>query len=230
MLQKGRLVLGRVKGYLISHLKVGVYTLAYRSLLPASWRQRLIARFWEGQASAIHAKWGSGRDDYGALAAVMERYRPTSVLDAGCGSGRLFPLYQQYGVRRVVGTDISETALEIARRDFPQVDLRCASLTELDFAENTFDLCVCNRVLQHILPTEIRSVVANLARISRWVYVNEMTDSDDMEQTFFMRKHDYEGLFGEAGMSRIESGLIGKQTYAVFGRTKAPTPERPEGA
>ncbi len=230
MLQRVRHSLGRGKGYLISHLKAGLNALAYGGLLPAAWRWRLIARFWEDNAAAVHARWGSGRDDYGTLGEILERYRPASLLDAGCGSGRLFPLYQQCGVRQVVGTDISEAALAIARRAFPRVDLRCIGLTELTFADNTFDFCICNRVLQHVPSSEIREVISSLARISRWVYVNELTQSDDMEQAFFMRRHDYETLFNDAGMIKVESGLIDKQTYAVFGCSGLPAQARREDA
>ena len=230
MLQRGRRILGRVKGYLISHLKAGAYTVAYSGLLPATWRRRLIAQFWENKAAAIHAEWGSGRDDYAVLGQVLARYRPVSLLDAGCGSGRLFPLYQQCGVQQVVGTDISESALEIARHAFPHVELRCVSLTDLTFADNAFDFCVCNRVLQHVPPEEIRGVVSKLAHISRWVYVNELTDSDELDQAFFMRKHDYRTLFGDVGLDCLENGAIGKQTYFVFGRAEAPTPSRLKGA
>ncbi|WP_423224720.1 class I SAM-dependent methyltransferase [Candidatus Amarolinea aalborgensis] len=222
LLTRGRRMAGRWKGALMSQMKAGVYALAYRGLLPATWRQRLIAQFWENNAAAIHAQWGSGRGDHAVLGEVLKRYAPVSLLDAGCGSGRLFSLYQECGVRYIVGTDISEAALEIARNDFPGIDLQCVSLQDLTFADNTFDFCVCNRVLQHVPPQDICAVVANLARISQWVYVNELTQSDDMAQAFFMRMHDYEALFGEAGMIPVENGLIGKQTYTMFGRGELP--------
>lgn len=223
-----RWVPGRVKGYVLSHLKAGAYALAYGGLLPAAWRRRLIARFWESKAEVIHAEWGGGKEDYGALGEVLRRYRPDRLLDAGCGSGRLFPLYQQCGVGHVVGVDLSETALDLARRTFPNADLRRAGLTELDFADGSFDLCVCNRVLQHIPADDIRAVVGSLSRMGRRVYVNELTDSDRIDEAFFMRRHDYRKLFTEVGLDCLESGLIGKQTYFVFGRTDPATSGRTE--
>jgi SAM-dependent methyltransferase len=216
-LRKGRQIMASWKGWLVSRLRAGVYALAYSGLLPAHWRRRLITQFWENMAGAIHATWGSERNDYATLGDVLWRYRPASLLDAGCGSGRLFPLYLQCGVQQVVGTDISERALEIAHKAFPSADLRHVSLMELDFQENSFDLCVCNRVLQHVPITEIREVTTRLARISRLIYVNELTDSDNLDQVFFMRQHDYGTLFGNLGLACLENGLIGRQTYFVFG-------------
>ena len=217
-LLKGRRILARWKGWLVSRLRADVYALAYSGLLPARWRRHLITQFWESMAEAIHAEWGSERDDYAVLGEVLWRYRPASLLDAGCGSGRLFPLYRQCGIQRVVGTDISERALEIAHAAFPTVDLRHVSLTELDFQDNCFDLCVCNRVLQHVPTAEIREVISHLASISRLIYVNELTHSDNLDQAFFMRQHDYGTLFGNLGLACLESGLVGRQTYFVFGR------------
>lgn len=227
-LPKSRQVLARWKGSLVSQLRAGVYALAYSRLLPARWRRHLITQFWENMADTIHTQWGSGRNDYAALGKVLRRYRPASLLDAGCGSGRLFFLYKQCGIQRVVGTDISERALEIARAAFPTVDLRHGSLMALDFPDTCFDLCVCNRVLQHVPTTEIREVITRLARVSRLIYINELTDSDDLDQVFFMRRHDYGTLFGDLGLVCLESGLIGKQTYFVFGH-RTPTVTENQG-
>jgi SAM-dependent methyltransferase len=209
--------LGRWKGYLLSHLREAVYALAYADLLPAPWRRHLIARFWEQKAESIHAEWGHGRHDFDVLRDVLRRYRPARLLDAGCGSGRLFPLYQECGIPHVVGVDVSETALEIARNTYPDAQLYHMELVELDFPPSAFDLCICNRVLQHVPPADIRNVIASLARVSRVVYVNELAESDGLEQTFFMHRHDYRQLFGEAGLSCLESGGIGQQTYMIFG-------------
>lgn len=227
---RGRRMAAHWKGALVSQSRAGVYKLAYSGLLPPVWRQRLIAQFWEDNAPAIHAQWGGGRDDYAILGAILGRYQPASLLDAGCGSGRLFPLYQQCGVQQVVGTDISEAALEIARRTFPHFDLRCVSLIDLAFADNAFDFCVCNRVLQHVPPDDIQHVVHNLARISEAIYVNELTDSDGLDDAFFMKKHDYRRLFADAGLDCLESGLIGKQTYQVFGRGAPAVDQLPQNS
>lgn len=213
-----RQVLGRTKGYLLLRLRIGLYTLTYRTALPPRWRRRLLGRFWEGKAAAIHAEWGSGRHDYGMLGDILRRYRPARLLDVGCGSGRLFPLYQSCGVKHVVGVDVSDTALIIARDILPTADLHCMDLTELSFPDDDFDFCVCNRVLQHIPPRDIREVIGRLSRICRVIYVNELTESDDVDEAFFMRRHDYRSLFAAVGMTSLETGSIDKQTFLVFGR------------
>lgn len=226
LLIRGRQQGAHWKGAILARWMAGVYALAYRGWLPSLWRQELLAQYWENNAASIHEQWGSGRNDYAVLGDVLLRYRPYSLLDAGCGSGRLFPLYQQCGVLQVVSTDISTTALDIAHKNYPEADLRRLSLTDLSFPDDTFDFCVCNRVLQHVSPQEINTVVANLARISRWVYINELTQSDQMEEAFFMRMYNYEILFNQVGMVPVETGLIGKQTYTILGRSNLGTERR----
>lgn len=208
------------KGLLTSQIQERLNILAYSDRLPEQWRQRLAARFWEHKAESIHSEWGHGRDDYAALREVLRRYRPVHLLDAGCGSGRLFALYRECGTPHIVGVDVSGTALDIARNAFAGVELHRMDLTDLDFAPGSFDLCICNRVLQHVHPEDIRDVVQRLVSISRIVYVNELTESDELNEAFFMRRHDYLSLFAEAGLACAESGAIGKQTYLVFGHTR----------
>ncbi len=109
-----RRALGRVKGLFVSHIRQALSAGAYRGWLPSKPSNQLITRSWENNAQGIHKSWGHERTDYSILADVITRYHIHSVLDAGCGSGRLFELYERCGVTRVMGTDISETALQLA--------------------------------------------------------------------------------------------------------------------
>ncbi|MGY5852742.1 MAG: class I SAM-dependent methyltransferase [Candidatus Thorarchaeota archaeon] len=59
------------------------------------------------------------------------------VLDVGCGAGRVALFLQQKG-HEVVGIDISEEALNVARERGVK-DARYMSVEELDFPDGTFD-------------------------------------------------------------------------------------------
>jgi SAM-dependent methyltransferase len=218
VLLRGRRILGLGKGYLLSVFAQARNSLAYNGLIPSGWGERLITRFWESSAEAIHGQWGSGRDDYLVLGKILDRYHPLTLLDVGCGSGRLFPLYAEKGITDFVGVDISEKALAIARDSFPDADLRRQGLIDLDFADDFFDLCVCNRVLQHVPEKDIHKVVQNLSRIGRIVYINELSESDEQNEVYFMKNYNYQLLFNKNGLDCLEKGSIGDQTYCVFGR------------
>src|SRR6476619_4164580 len=68
--------------------------------------------------------------------------RPTqSVLDIGCGGGRALQAYATQGLQ-VAGIDAAEGLLGIARLRAPEADLRHGSLTELPWADGTFDAVI----------------------------------------------------------------------------------------
>ncbi len=63
---------------------------------------------------------------------------PASVLDAGCGTGRIAVHLAELGYD-VAGVDVDETMLAVARRDAPGLDWHQADLSTFDLGR-TFDL------------------------------------------------------------------------------------------
>ncbi len=77
-----------------------------------------------------------------------------SVLDAGCGSGRLLQLFTDLNIS-YYGIDISARLLEIAKQSSEhykpsKVHWQQASILSLPFADNFFDHVFCIATLQHI--------------------------------------------------------------------------------
>lgn len=105
--------------------------------------------------------------------ALIRRYglpEESYILDAGCGTGeaasRLADLYPR---ARVLGVDIIDDHLELARRRYARFSARLTfkhqSVYELGASADTFDLAVCRHVL-HSIPYPER-VVAELVRVTR---------------------------------------------------------------
>lgn len=186
----------------------------YRLPLPAS--RRYVRRLWDAQAEMIHATWGADEHDFATIGRLIADHGVQSVLDVGCGSGRLFGLYQARGVMRVLGVDISEKAVALARQRHPTIEMRVAPVEDLPIEGLRFDLAICNRVLQHVPPTTIKRVVARLARSAHRVYVNELSVTDGVPENFYMVRHDYVALFENEGCHLADEGLIGSQRYHVF--------------
>lgn len=88
-----------------------------------------------------------------------------SVLDAGCGTGRLWPLLSDADLR-IVGVDQSQRMLDIARGKHPDVDTRCVSLQDLPFLHE-FDAVVCVDVLENIGPEDWPLVLDRLQAAGR---------------------------------------------------------------
>ena len=60
----------------------------------------------------------------------VQRFEPKSVLDAGCGTGRVGRELARRGVD-VVGVDLDEAMLTTARSKAPDVDWRLADLADV---------------------------------------------------------------------------------------------------
>jgi SAM-dependent methyltransferase len=168
-------------------------------------RQILLGR----QSHNDPQRWGCEEHDYGVLNRILIQYRPRSILDCGCGSGRLFKLYVENKVENIVGVDVSAQALVLANQRFPDVPTMHTRLEDLAFPTGRFDIAICNRVLQYVPQHSIADVVGKLCRISHLVYVNELLDA--AEENFYMVRHDYVALFTQEGFRLLEEGNLGER-------------------
>jgi len=100
----------------------------------------------------------SGRQHVQAVLATCRRhfgeaFAPASVLDFGCGVGRILIPFAETGAA-VVGTDVSDSMLAEARRNCARFGIRNAELVKSDDALSAvpgpYDLVHSTIVLQHI--------------------------------------------------------------------------------
>lgn len=74
--------------------------------------------------------------------AIDRYFTPGStVLDVGCGAGRVSAILNDEGFD-VTGIDVSEPLVDKARSLCPEVDFQVGSITDPDFAPETFDYIV----------------------------------------------------------------------------------------
>lgn len=87
------------------------------------------------------------------------------ILDAGCGTGVTLGWLRQYSApKEVVGIDVSEHALDFCRaRGFTSVANE--SVEDLPFEDDSFDLIVCNDVIQHLV--DDRKALREFRRVLR---------------------------------------------------------------
>ena len=158
-----------------------------------------------------------------ALLELFPEVRGRSVLDLGCGRGRVVEIAMGRGAGRVVGFDASIGML--AGVDVPGrgTQLAAARLEDLPLAETTFDLVVCALALGHVEAFD--AVLRNLcerirpgghllisdfhpkATVHRWQ--RSFTDSRS-GRTYAIEQHlhhleDYIGGLDAAGMALEET-------------------------
>ncbi|PJE95724.1 SAM-dependent methyltransferase, partial [Streptomyces carminius] len=71
-----------------------------------------------------------GKDVHGE-AALVRSFAPATVLDAGCGTGRVAAELARHGIT-VVGVDVDESMLATARRRAPEIRWHRRDLVGLD--------------------------------------------------------------------------------------------------
>jgi cytosine/adenosine deaminase-related metal-dependent hydrolase/ubiquinone/menaquinone biosynthesis C-methylase UbiE len=98
------------------------------------------------------------------ISALLPDLRGRDVLDAGCGTGRLFGLLKSHNARRIVGVDSSQAMLESARRAHA-CDVRCGSCTSLPVAGSSIDFVVCSFVLSYV--DDLDAFADELVRVTR---------------------------------------------------------------
>jgi SAM-dependent methyltransferase len=126
-----------------------------RWLTEAGDRSHTYDKRWEEAAAA-------GRNIHGE-ADLVERLGPASVLDAGCGTGRVAIELAARNIE-VAGVDIDASMLARAREKAPELTWVHADLVEVDLGR-TFDVVLmAGNVMIFLASGTEAGVVANLAR------------------------------------------------------------------
>jgi len=123
----------------------------------------LQARTVSGDAyDATYERRAAAGEDVHGEAEFVQRFAPVSVLDAGCGTGRVGRELARRGVE-VVGVDIDPEMLDTARRKAPGVEWRLADLATVDLARSFDAIVMAGNVMIFLDPGTEGLVVANMA-------------------------------------------------------------------
>jgi 2-polyprenyl-3-methyl-5-hydroxy-6-metoxy-1,4-benzoquinol methylase len=105
------------------------------------------------------------------LLALLDRARPSSIIDVGCGEG---VLTEKWAARiptgRVVGVDLDDPRLrqEWERRSRPNLEFRAALGNDLPYGDGEFEAAAAMEVLEHVPDPD--AVLGEMARVSsRWI-------------------------------------------------------------
>jgi ubiquinone/menaquinone biosynthesis C-methylase UbiE len=107
---------------------------------------------------------------------MQQRYGQTdAILDAGCGVGRNFEFFKKLNFN-IAACDVNPLPINDLKNKYPGVDIRCASLENLPYKNNSFKHVICNAVL-HFAPSE--DVFFSM--------LNELTRVTESQGTLFIR-------------------------------------------
>jgi SAM-dependent methyltransferase len=116
----------------------------------------------EGQRTrSLRAEW---------IADQLVRYRPTSILEVGCGYGKLLGEIRRRVDIPVAGVDFSPTQLQQALRFLPAQDRAHLILSRgeaLPFADGSFDMVITSAVILHNPPEVAERLRREVLRVAR---------------------------------------------------------------
>lgn len=99
------------------------------------------------------------------------------ICEAGCNVGNNLACFPS--TSDVHGIDLSDHALEKARKKYPSFNFKQESITDISYPDSYFDLVFTRGVLIHIPENEMDVVLKQLARISKkWIFNLEYFGKD----------------------------------------------------
>lgn len=90
--------------------------------------------------------------EWPVLQKMLPNFHNKRVLDLGCGYGWHCQYTAQQGAKKVIGVDISEKMLEVAKQKHqaPSIEYRHMAIEEIDFPVDSFDVVISSLAFHYI--------------------------------------------------------------------------------
>jgi SAM-dependent methyltransferase len=153
----------------------------------------------EGQLPrSLRAEWIADR---------LEVYRPTSILEIGCGYGKLLKALRQRLDLPLTGVDFSPSQIELAHGFLDGIDgiaLMLGSGEQLPFPDGAFDMVVTSAVILHNPPESAERIRREILRVARRFAAH----NEEMGTSYNRYGYDTAAWYSRNGYRLLESGPI----------------------
>ena len=103
---------------------------------------------------------------YSSLISLVRPLKTESILDAGCGEGFTMNKLTKNGIgKRIEGIEYTKDAIALGKKLYPDLIIKQASIYELPYEDQSFDLVVCTEVLEHLENPE--KALQEMLRVSK---------------------------------------------------------------
>lgn len=109
--------------------------------------------FYEKYSQMNRSKEGlSGAGEWETLKGMLPDFKGKRMLDLGCGYGWHSIYAMENGASSVVGIDISQNMLKVAKEKthFSEVEYICGAIEDMDFKEESFDIVLSSLAFHYI--------------------------------------------------------------------------------
>jgi len=101
---------------------------------------------------------------YRIFPSILEYKKEHKILDVACGLGRLLEAADEYG-SELHGFDLSDVAVEKAKKILPHAHIQVANAEEIPYADNTFDRITCLGSLERMI--DLEKVLNEIRRVAK---------------------------------------------------------------
>lgn len=134
-----------------------------RSMPPGDTNRWLQTRSVSGESyDATYERRAAAGEDVHGEADFVQRFAPASVLDGGCGTGRVGRELARRGAS-VAGVDIDPEMLATARRKGPETDWQIGDLASIDLTRRFDAIVLAGNVMIFLTPGTEAAVIANMS-------------------------------------------------------------------
>lgn len=151
---------------------------------------------------------------------LLDQYNWGKVLDIGCGKG-MFTHCLKKKNNSVIGIDLSQTAIHIAKNRYPDIKFCCADISKKGWTrkvigEDPVDLVVCLEILSYVENWQI--VLKEIASIGKFAMVKLYIPEDPIGYIKSIEK--LESIF-DTYFQLIENvHLVKHNHYILFGQSR----------
>ena len=133
-----------------------------------------------------------------------------SILDIGCGYGRLCHELNELGYKNVVGIDMSNEMIREGIKLFPHLDLQCFISEDMPFKDDCFDVVIMFAVLTCI-PTDkgqrdLINSVRHVLKPNGLIHVSDYFLQNNQRNK--VRYDTYNKKYNVYGVFELENGVV----------------------
>ena len=147
---------------------------------------------------------------------IVNTYNFNKILDIGCGKGA-FTQFLKKSNNVVIGYDISEAAIEMAKARFTDIEFRVADISDKNFMgkRGEVDLIVCMEVLSYI--KNWQNLLKKFSRMAQFVLIKLFIPEDPIG---YVKNFDQLLFEFSASFQILEDvRLINRKIYILFGKS-----------
>lgn len=115
-------------------------------------------------AEEYNKEFGNDMSDKKYIDKFLKEVNNGNILDVGCGVGNLTKYIKDKGFK-VLGIDLSNNMLKIAKQRFPDIDFQIMDITNIKLPKHSFDALFVAYSLFHIQPSKIEDTMKGFVEI-----------------------------------------------------------------